>query len=141
MRLRIQLAITPFGAIQFFWRAILVMQIYIKILDFYVSLQFDKSKFFEGIDPSLFIGPGDRMLQFSVCSFDIFVEEVFTTLLSGATLVIPSEEAQKDVKKLLAFCTENGITIISGFPYLLAEMNKKPQMLPESLPASARCVT
>ena len=30
--------------------------------------------------------PGDRMLQHSVCSFDIFVEEVFTTLLSGATL-------------------------------------------------------
>lgn len=78
-------------------------------------------------------GPGDRMLQYSVCSFDIFVEEVFTTLLSGATLVIPSEEAKTDVKKLLAFCTENGITMISGFPYLLAEMNKMPELLPERL--------
>ena len=78
-------------------------------------------------------GPGDRMLQYSVCSFDIFVEEVFTTLLNGATLVIPSEEAKKDVRKLLGFCSENGITMISGFPYLLAEMNKMPELLPESL--------
>ena len=73
------------------------------------------------------------MLQYSVCSFDIFVEEVFTTLLNGATLVIPSEEAKKDVRKLLGFCSENGITMISGFPYLLAEMNKMPELLPESL--------
>ena len=78
-------------------------------------------------------GPGDRMLQYSVCSFDIFVEEVFTTLLSGATLVIPSEETRKDIRKLLAFCSENGITMISGFPYLLAEMNKMPELLPKSL--------
>ena len=78
-------------------------------------------------------GPGDRMLQYSVCSFDIFVEEVFTTLLSGATLVIPSEEAKNDTCKLLTFCSENGITMISGFPYLLAEMNKMPQMVPKSL--------
>ena len=77
--------------------------------------------------------PGDRMLQYSVCSFDIFVEEVFTTLLSGATLVIPSEETKKDIRKLLAFCADNSITMISGFPYLLAEMNKMPQLLPESL--------
>ncbi|MCR5514902.1 MAG: AMP-binding protein, partial [Lachnospira sp.] len=35
---------------------------------------------------------GDIMLQHSVCSFDIFVEEVFTTLLSGAALAIPSDE-------------------------------------------------
>ena len=77
--------------------------------------------------------PGDRMLQYSVCSFDIFVEEVFTTLLSGATLVIPSEEVRTDLRKLLAFCTENGITMISGFPYLLAEMNKMPELLPGSL--------
>ena len=78
-------------------------------------------------------GPGDRMLQYSVCSFDIFVEEVFTTLLSGATLVIPSEDTKKDIRKLLAFCSENGITMISGFPYLLAEMNKMPELLPKSL--------
>lgn len=35
-------------------------------------------------------GPGDIMLQYSVCSFDIFVEEVYTTLLNGAAVCIPS---------------------------------------------------
>jgi len=34
-------------------------------------------------------GLGDIMLQHSVCSFDIFVEEVFASLLNGAALAIP----------------------------------------------------
>lgn len=68
--------------------------------------------------------PGDRMLQLSVCSFDIFVEEVFTTLLNGAALVIAPEEVKGDIAKLTAFCEANGVTEISGFPYLLVEFNK-----------------
>lgn len=39
------------------------------------------------------VAPGDVMLQYSICSFDIFVEEVFTTLLNGATLAIPSKKS------------------------------------------------
>lgn len=66
----------------------------------------------------------DTMLQYSVCSFDIFVEEVFTTLLNGATLAIPSEGIKQDIRKLMQFVTNNHITEISGFPYLLLEMNK-----------------
>lgn len=38
---------------------------------------------------------GDMMLQYSVCSFDIFVEEVFASLLNGAALAIPSAEEKK----------------------------------------------
>lgn len=67
---------------------------------------------------------GDAMLQYSVCSFDIFVEEVFTTLLNGATLVIPPEEVKSDIRKLMRFVEDNRVTEISGFPYLLLEMNK-----------------
>ncbi len=48
--------------------------------------------------------PGDRMLQHSVCSFDIFVEEVFTTLLSGATLCIPKEETKADIHSCGGLC-------------------------------------
>lgn len=77
-------------------------------------------------------GPGDRMLQYSVCSFDIFVEEVFTTLLSGATLVIPPAAAKDNIHRLLAFCNSEHITEISGFPYLLLEFNKIGR-LPDSL--------
>jgi len=76
--------------------------------------------------------PGDRMLQHSVCSFDIFVEEVFTTLLSGATLCIPSEETKADIHRLMDYIERNEVTMLSGFPYLLLEMNKLPQ-IPHSL--------
>ena len=66
---------------------------------------------------------GDIMLQYSVCSFDIFVEEVFTSLLNGAALAIPSDDDKKDIKSLMAFVERHNVTMLSGFPYLLAEMN------------------
>lgn len=76
---------------------------------------------------------GDVMLQYSVCSFDIFVEEVFASLLSGAALAIPPEEIKNDMRRLMKFVEDNHVTIISGFPYLLLEMNKL-----ERIPASLR---
>lgn len=69
--------------------------------------------------------PGDVMLQYSVCSFDIFVEEVFTTLLNGAALAIPSPfDLKGGVERLMGFVRRKGVTVISGFPYLLADINK-----------------
>ncbi len=76
---------------------------------------------------------GDVMLQYSVCSFDIFVEEVFASLLNGAALAIPAEEDKKNVNTLMAFVKKHHVTIISGFPYLLAEMNHL-----RTIPASLR---
>lgn len=76
--------------------------------------------------------PGDVMLQYSVCTFDIFVEEVFATLLSGATLAIPSDETKSDIHRLMCFVERHKVTIISGFPYLLLEMNKL-ERIPETL--------
>ena len=76
---------------------------------------------------------GDSMLQYSVCSFDIFTEEVYTTLCNGAALVIPPAQIREDIPAVLDFCAKEGITEISGFPYLLLEMNKMPERLPESL--------
>lgn len=69
---------------------------------------------------------GDIMLQYSVCSFDIFVEEVFASLLNGAALAIPSTKDKEDVKSLMNFVERHKVTMISGFPYLLAEMNHLP---------------
>lgn len=71
---------------------------------------------------------GDRMLQHSVCSFDIFVEEVFTTLCNGAVLCIPTEETKADIGRLMGFIERNEVTMLSGFPYLLLEMNKLPEI-------------
>lgn len=77
-------------------------------------------------------GEKDTMLQYSVCSFDIFVEEVFGALLSGMELAIPSAVDKQDIGSLMNFVQKNHITIISGFPYLLQEMNELP-VLPQSL--------
>lgn len=74
----------------------------------------------------------DTMLQYSVCSFDIFVEEVFTTLLSGAALAIPSAKTKENIHTLMEFVEANNVTEISGFPYLLLEMNHLPR-IPECL--------
>ena len=79
----------------------------------------------EAFEAEFKTGPGDVMLQYSVCSFDIFVEEVFTTLLNGAALCIPSHAVHNgSLMGLLKFAEHHGVTIIDGFPYLLAEMNK-----------------
>ncbi|UWP59849.1 amino acid adenylation domain-containing protein [Ruminococcus gauvreauii] len=66
---------------------------------------------------------GDIMLQYSVCTFDIFVEEVFGSLLSGAALAIPTEDDMADIHSLMSFVQRHHVTMLSGFPYLLAEMN------------------
>ena len=79
----------------------------------------------EAFEAEFHTGPGDVMLQFSVCAFDIFVEEVFTTLLNGAALAIPPKSVHDgDVEPLMDFCDRHGVTVISGFPYLLADMNR-----------------
>ena len=77
------------------------------------------------------IGSGDVMLQYSVCSFDIFVEEVFATLLNGATLAIPPEKTRRgDMPDLMRFVRRHKVSVISGFPYLLAEMDALPSLPP-----------
>ncbi|MGM9853501.1 MAG: amino acid adenylation domain-containing protein [Muribaculaceae bacterium] len=79
----------------------------------------------EAFEREFHVAPGDVMLQYSICSFDIFVEEVFTTLLNGATLAIPSKKVKDgSLADLMAFCERHGVTEISGFPYLLADMNR-----------------
>ncbi len=69
-------------------------------------------------------GPGDVMLQYSVCTFDIFVEEVFASLLNGAAIAVPNAEEKADIHRLMAFVARCRVTIISGFPYLFAQMNR-----------------
>lgn len=87
----------------------------------------------EAFEAEFHTGPGDIMLQYSVCSFDIFVEEVFTTLLNGAALCIPDRVVRNgSTEGLMRFVGRHGVTIVDGFPYLLAEINKLPH-IPESI--------
>lgn len=43
---------------------------------------------------------GRRVLQFAALSFDVAFQEIFTTLCTGATLVLLEEEIRKDVRAL-----------------------------------------
>lgn len=80
------------------------------------------------------VGPGDVMLQFSICSFDIFVEEVFASILNGVALAIPSKEVHNGkLEELMDFCTRQNVTIIDGFPYLVADINHRPELIPGSV--------
>lgn len=78
------------------------------------------------------VGPGDVMLQHSVCTFDIFVEEVFGTLLNGGELLIASAAVRDNMELLAAFMERHGVTVVSGFPYLLLELSRFGR-LPETL--------
>lgn len=88
----------------------------------------------EAFEEEMKIGPGDVMLQYSVCSFDIFVEEVFATLLNGAALAIPSKEVHDGpLEGLMEFCRHHKVTILDGFPYLIADINGQPELMLESV--------
>ncbi len=79
------------------------------------------------------ISSDDVLLQYSASIVNIFIEEVFGTLLNGAMLVIPSAETRNDPERLIKFADEQYVTIMSGFPYLLQEMNHF-----DSLPVTLR---
>lgn len=80
------------------------------------------------------IGPGEVMLQYSVCSFDIYVEELFGSLLDRAAVCVPPAKVREgSLAGLMDFATRHGATIIDGFPYLISDINEMPSLLPPSV--------
>lgn len=55
----------------------------------------------------------DRVMQFASISFDISVEEIFPTLLAGASLVLRDEEINKSASQFLDFIASKEITIVN----------------------------
>jgi len=54
----------------------------------------------------------EKVLQFTTIGFDVFFQEVFSTLLRGGELCIINDEDKKDVKRLCQFIKERNIKII-----------------------------
>ncbi|MDE6370385.1 MAG: AMP-binding protein, partial [Duncaniella sp.] len=79
------------------------------------------------------ITPDDVLLQYSGSIVNTFIEEIFGTILNGATLAIPSAETRNNPEELIRFADEQYVSIISGFPYLMQELNRF-----ESLPITLR---
>lgn len=55
------------------------------------------------------LGCGAKTLQFSSLSFDVSFQEIFSTLCAGGTLVLISEELQRDVFSLWQFISTEAI--------------------------------
>ncbi|QRN95171.1 non-ribosomal peptide synthase/polyketide synthase [Archangium violaceum] len=66
------------------------------------------------------VGPGSRMLQFSSASFDISVEEIFTTLTAGGTLCLARAEELVPGPALWELLRRQSITTLSLTPAALA---------------------
>jgi amino acid adenylation domain-containing protein len=58
------------------------------------------------------VGPDDRVLQFCSVSFDIALEELFITWLSGATLVLRSEDMPLAVPEFLEWIGRKRVTVL-----------------------------
>ena len=83
------------------------------------------------------ITAGDRILQFASTSFDTSAEEIYTTLASGATLVLRTDEMLSSAAAFLRQCDEWGITVLdlptSYWHGLALAMSSQSRNLPESL--------
>ncbi|WP_266169116.1 non-ribosomal peptide synthetase [Dyella subtropica] len=55
----------------------------------------------------------DRLLQFASLAFDMSVEEVFPALLTGATLVLRTDEWLSSPSAFVAFCAEHQLTSLN----------------------------
>ncbi|MFE5589030.1 amino acid adenylation domain-containing protein [Streptomyces sp. NPDC056549] len=67
--------------------------------------------FIAGATPAYGIGADDAVLQFSPLHFDASIQEIFTTLGAGGTLVLRTDD-MLDVAELLAGCARHGVTYL-----------------------------
>ena len=83
------------------------------------------------------IKQSDRALQFASINFDVAVEEIYTTLLAGGTLVLRTDGMLADANTFFQTCRELQLTILN-FPtaywhQLVGEMSNSKITLPESI--------
>ncbi len=69
-----------------------------------------------------------NVLQFASFSFDASVEEIFSTLITGATLYLSDQESLRSLPDLIAIMRENSITNITLPPSVLSVL--QPQDFP-----------
>ena len=67
---------------------------------------------------------GDCVLQQAAFTFDGFTEEVYPILIRGGILAIPAKETARDIPKLTRFIDRHGVSVVSGSPLLLREINR-----------------
>ncbi|HEX8275370.1 MAG TPA: amino acid adenylation domain-containing protein, partial [Longimicrobiaceae bacterium] len=86
------------------------------------------------------IRAGDRVLQFASISFDPAAEEIFATLVSGATLVLRTEEMLESPRSFWEACDGWGISVMDLPTAVWHHVAPHLDARPEALPASLRLV-
>ncbi len=89
--------------------------------------------------------PADRMAQFASISFDIAIEEIFPTWISGGALVIREEDASLAISDFLRWVSERQVTVLdlptAYWHELVGELSEAAASDPtRGLPESLRMV-
>lgn len=82
----------------------------------------------------------DRVLQFSSMSFDIIVEELFPSFISGAAVILRPEDIVSSINNFLQFTQQQHITVLNTPTAFWHELVNGLASVKESLPASVRLV-
>src|SRR5882724_5506253 len=80
------------------------------------------------------VGSSDRVLQFASLTFDMSVEEIFTSVLSGAALVLRTQSWLASTDQFQALCDRHGITV-ANLPTIFWQqvVSDKPPHWPATL--------
>src|SRR5207244_4001129 len=72
------------------------------------------------------LGPGDRMLHKASISFDVALDEIFTPLVSGATVELAAPGRHADPAYLVELVQRRELTCIHFVPSLLRHVVTEP---------------
>lgn len=79
----------------------------------------------------------DRILQFASLNFDTSIEEIFPSLISGATLVLRQDDMIDSMQRFLQECTRFKISVLdlptAFWHELVVYLDESKTMLPDSL--------
>ncbi|WP_370423253.1 amino acid adenylation domain-containing protein [Streptomyces sp. QH1-20] len=71
------------------------------------------------------LGPGDRVLQFASIGFSVAAEEILSTWVTGACLVLDPEESLADSARLRAVVDTQGVTVMQLTPAYWYEWSRE----------------
>jgi len=86
------------------------------------------------------ITQSDRFLQFASIAFDAAVEEIYSCLTSGGTLVLRTDEMLLSESQFLQRCSEWELTVLDLPTSYWHQLTVKLATMPEILPQSLRLV-
>jgi aspartate racemase len=85
-------------------------------------------------------GSAHRVLQFSSMSFDIIIEELFPSLISGAAVILRTEQMLSSTTSFLQFLERERVTVLNVPTAFWHELVNGLSLVKQPLPTSVRLV-